>query len=827
MTRPPAKRQKLGKGSGGSSHVASGAADLRGPEEPMFRLREAQVVKQWPFMNEPQEVRLQLVDVTGSEQNNKDVGIFVQLMQQGPNGVDLDQSRYLNIDKRQQLLDSNGACSFVFSIAKAAGDAPMSRPYRIVVGAESRSEDVPSIATWVSAPIHVVRTRLQVAPELSDIPEIWFKDKGGKRNVIKVGFSLRDERGNLVTDRKVKCKVKLKYESGETVPSQEILFVRPESVLMLNDPDAAKNQPRKSSSSSHYSGLRVDVTEGVGAALVRIDEVSKNHQGQCFLIEIGPDAEDHPDIADVGSLHTFPIAVRSKRNTSRGSRSRAFADTLPKFPVANVANKSPAQVSGNLSPQQFGGGGMPGAENYGMFNGLYHLPGMMPVNAMNKKVPKNFNTMRIAAAQAQAPHGMQAAGATHAQLQMATQQQQGAADGGRVCPKSQAAVISIAQWAAEIPNLSSIEWKLCGLDEKGDPLHYIPGNPSMVTSKILQEYKEHIIDNLQVLAETLQIPNLALHLKPSATDVIPPGHAFIGSAPNSQLPSPVMPVSNPINGGPNTKGGSVAVTPVTTGTSPRAIPSVGNVMKGMPGMPRMPKESPREHLRAHAPPPLRDLQRDNSLFSDSIGSINLVPTPTHKAETTEHKSEGHHVAQHHVAHHVAQHHDPQIELKHYGSNASLNSTSSDSLGGANFGGVRPLPIMHGSFERQGSSMDSFLGEFVGTMDNVRAAQVQRVYYVLAESYPNAADTERKICLPALDVGRHLMGFIVAPESGTRGSWSLEPWESFVKISNADRDYLSDLVLKHAKNQHPKLRIVTSELQISDVVEAVLGDVADA
>mmetsp|Transcript_1920 Transcript_1920/g.8505 ORF Transcript_1920/g.8505 Transcript_1920/m.8505 type:complete len:283 (-) Transcript_1920:227-1075(-) len=141
---------------------------------------------------------------------------------------------------------------------------------------------------------------------------------------------------------------------------------------------------------------------------------------------------------------------------------------------------------------------------------------------------------------------------------------------------------------------------------------------------------------------------------------------------------------------------------------------------------------------------------------------------------------------------------------------------------------QPFPIgpHYPSFEH-GSSMDSIFEMIrekpsAAQSTTLRAQQVANVHFVLAESYPNADPLGKKQCLPALDENRNLLGFIVVPDGSSRANWTFECWTTFEQITNEDKIYLSELVLKHQQSQHVKLKVVRGERQISEMIEQMLA-----
>ena len=118
---------------------------------------------------------------------------------------------------------------------------------------------------------------------------VWYKDEGGQHKCILLKLSLADSTGKKVKkDAKIKCA--LRYaDTGKIVENQSILRVWTE--------DGRKR------------GLALK--GGQLTVKARVEDVSKNHQGQCFCVEVSCDEEG------IESVRTQKVHVRSKRNKRR------------------------------------------------------------------------------------------------------------------------------------------------------------------------------------------------------------------------------------------------------------------------------------------------------------------------------------------------------------------------------------------------------------------------------------------------------------------------------------------------------------------------------
>jgi hypothetical protein len=74
-------------------------------------------------------------------------------------------------------------------------------------------------------------TRLVIAN--NSLPDVWFKDEGGRDKCIELNIALRDHNDDVIVERKVPLKVVLLYADGNVVLKQEILKISPDSKLHL------------------------------------------------------------------------------------------------------------------------------------------------------------------------------------------------------------------------------------------------------------------------------------------------------------------------------------------------------------------------------------------------------------------------------------------------------------------------------------------------------------------------------------------------------------------------------------------------------------------
>ena len=185
---------------------------------------------------------------------------------------------------------------FLRFTAAAIQDKPNLLPSHVTI--------MPATSTTMS----VIRHRLHITEQP---PAQWYKDEGGRDKCIALNALLLDEHDNPVQGREVPLKVLLAYEGEECVEvkNQSILKMPLESVPKVD-------------------------RHGKVAIKVRIEEVSKNHQKQAFVLKIVPDVLYSPDHGDISADVSTPITVLSKRNKRRPKREGTEEDSPELAPAA-------------------------------------------------------------------------------------------------------------------------------------------------------------------------------------------------------------------------------------------------------------------------------------------------------------------------------------------------------------------------------------------------------------------------------------------------------------------------------------------------------------
>jgi len=239
-----------------------------------------------------------------------------------------DEEKRLAPDGAFEIFDDlkirkdTGRCEIKVKVKKC--DSMVMENKQLVLRARSGS-DVQE--AW-SNPFKVFRHRLVV--EATDWNEIWYKDVGGKENILSVPVALVDASNQIITNRKVKLAISCVYD-GTMLP------VPDQSLLKIFMSDTENNDHKK-----------LIVLHG-GRALIRfrIEEVSKNHQNKAFRLKIAPDTRNSPADFDVSTTFTKAISVRSKINRKRQRGEDDFVSTTT--PALNIL--STAAINNTISCQ--------------------------------------------------------------------------------------------------------------------------------------------------------------------------------------------------------------------------------------------------------------------------------------------------------------------------------------------------------------------------------------------------------------------------------------------------------------------------------------------
>lgn len=394
----------------------------------------------------------------------------------------------------------------------------------------------PALGGFTSSAISTCEHRLALDRSRSNMPETWFKDKGGKRNVISVAFQVISYHGLRAPLGELLCKASLLYESGDKV-NKKILDIR-------------------------HADLTLGPDKLHGAVHYRINEVSKNHHGRRFVLQVTA-----PEGSGVMPLRSPPVSVRSKVNNQRGQRdAKGRREGLRLGPFAMGMG-----VGVGVGGRGVGGEGFPRSaprypgyadvadarapEGYpGYPHPLLHPP-MHPspaLHSLHLRQPLQPSRRPVHPHPPQAPPRHAYPSPRPAALAAGAYEDKDPTNGGAAMdprangnpglastgqsgePKdTQSALRVVIEWVRLALKLPEIEWKLLGYDAADSPLYHIPGSPNEVIEKILGDYSRSVQGALEFLVRQSR--------PVEAWDEEPPAYTGPGPSPHGDrapLPAP-------------------------------------------------------------------------------------------------------------------------------------------------------------------------------------------------------------------------------------------------------------------------------------------------
>ena len=278
-----AKKGKAGAKEGGSTQLS---------------LQITPLPSQFPFVDKFFELPVFLVDSSGNPRTGMAVPLSITLLSaDGEKPAPRDDLLVLDPAAGAPAIGAQGQARIRLKLTDVSMHHNNQR--FILRVAPTEAAHAPAISEAKTEPLTVVRHRLEI---LDQPPEVWFKDEGGRDKCITLHLRMVDAVGACVTARTVPLKIELTYESGELVLNQGLLKI----------PGDAKRS--------------IDTSTGKGLLRLRIEDVSKNHQGQSFRIRVAPDTAKAPLNHDISWDATSKVAVRSKRNKRRVDKGEADAE---------------------------------------------------------------------------------------------------------------------------------------------------------------------------------------------------------------------------------------------------------------------------------------------------------------------------------------------------------------------------------------------------------------------------------------------------------------------------------------------------------------------
>jgi hypothetical protein len=245
----------------------------------------------YSFVGQTFDLELWLVNESGKLQLKQEVPFTIKLAFEGESSSDSGCDNLLEVVGGSRKIEQNGKCQLkvkVLDVSASFGDA------RFVLQASPLLSEHSFVGRGVSSALSCIRHRL-VVENRSQLPSLWYKDKGGKQNCIEIVVKLSDERGQAVR-RSIPLKLQLCYSTGEVVTRANILEISRDSKLLINE-------------------------DGFATLRVRINEVSMRHDGRTFSFCISPDTLKDPSSADVSPISCSHVEVRSKITIPKNKRS--------------------------------------------------------------------------------------------------------------------------------------------------------------------------------------------------------------------------------------------------------------------------------------------------------------------------------------------------------------------------------------------------------------------------------------------------------------------------------------------------------------------------
>ncbi|ETW02798.1 hypothetical protein, variant [Aphanomyces invadans] len=195
-----------------------------------------------------------------------------------------ESSSHLVIDPATPLVFTSAICTFRFHLRHVVQNmclrCSLAAPHPMV--------------SVLTSPITIVQEKLVVTEQP---PDVWFKDEGGRDKCMTIQVQVEAAPGHTVSQRIIPLELTLLYDSGDVVQTSAVATSPSTGILKL------------------FPDLRPNITNGHVSISFRIEDVSKNHQNHSFVLQIAPESSNV--YADISSVRTAPVAIRSKRNKRR------------------------------------------------------------------------------------------------------------------------------------------------------------------------------------------------------------------------------------------------------------------------------------------------------------------------------------------------------------------------------------------------------------------------------------------------------------------------------------------------------------------------------
>jgi hypothetical protein len=287
-----------GKGNGGSE------------EEPYLAIRKQP--PSYVFPDEAFEIEVALEVSRGSKRSPQaDVDIVATLEDTSPrpqaSPVSTPAATLIILDGTQMRVSPNKRGAIIRCRIKSTRQGGT---FCIKISAK----DCREITTVTTTTTHLVQAKIKVSTT-EEWGSIWYKDEGGRDKSMEVIAEAYDKDNQVVREK---------------IPLNLTLFYDSETPVQVSNQDLLKAQGSERK-------LQLDKSTGRARVRFRIEDVSKNHQGQNFILRIAADKKDEQHAVAPG--FSPAVSVRSKRNkrhrasNSLTSGGRGTQGTEPSSPT--------------------------------------------------------------------------------------------------------------------------------------------------------------------------------------------------------------------------------------------------------------------------------------------------------------------------------------------------------------------------------------------------------------------------------------------------------------------------------------------------------------
>ncbi|KAI9913009.1 hypothetical protein PsorP6_005062 [Peronosclerospora sorghi] len=253
-----------------------------------LRLKIQPSPPKFPYRDDPFELTVYLVDPSDHLKSGVTVPLNVELY--SAEKMMPVEKKILHIDpSTKPIMKGDGICKLCVSISECSM-ALGNRNFVLHISAATVKKTINlNVTPAVTSEMTVIQHRLLIQEKL---PELWYKDEGGRDKCMTLPIYLVNAKNERVGNRPVPLRVTLLYENEHPVLKQDILKISPDCQRTID-------------------------STGKAVLKLRIEDVSKNHQGQAFRLKVEADTAQSPLNFDVAYDLSSSISVRSKRNKRR------------------------------------------------------------------------------------------------------------------------------------------------------------------------------------------------------------------------------------------------------------------------------------------------------------------------------------------------------------------------------------------------------------------------------------------------------------------------------------------------------------------------------